>query len=150
MSTAAMSALQRYSWPGNVRELANLVERLTILHGDEIIAMENLPAEYRDASESSGAAMESESSTLLPRPTLPPGGMDLKEYLNNVEYGLITQALTRTGGVVAHAAKLLKLRRTTLVEKLHKYGMRRDGSDSTRANLPAEPESNADEARRAD
>ena len=70
--------------------------------------------------------MATVEGAVLPLPSLPSCGMDMKEYLNNIEYGLITQALTRTGGVVAHAAKLLKLRRTTLVEKLHKYGMRRD------------------------
>jgi len=152
LSTTAMIALQRYSWPGNVRELANLVERLTILHGDQTIAVESLPVEYRQAAVSSSAAIESEDDALLPRPTLPPGGMNLKEYLNNVEYGLITQALTRTGGVVAHAAKLLKLRRTTLVEKLHKYGMRREGADGTRAtsSTPEQPESEISEARRAE
>jgi sigma-54 specific flagellar transcriptional regulator A len=152
LSTTAMSALQRYSWPGNVRELANLIERLTILHGDETIAVESLPNEYRDAAVASTAAIETEDGSFLPRPNLPPSGMDLKEYLNNVEYGLITQALTRTGGVVAHAAKLLKLRRTTLVEKLHKYGMRRDGGDGSRAksSTSAETESKLGDIRRAD
>ena len=152
LSTTAMSALQRYSWPGNVRELANLIERLTILHGDETIAVESLPNEYRDAAVGSTAAIETETGSFLPRPSLPPSGMDLKEYLNNVEYGLITQALTRTGGVVAHAAKLLKLRRTTLVEKLHKYGMRRDGGDGSRVkpSTSAETESKLGDIRRAD
>ena len=57
---------------------------------------------------------------------LPQDGLDLKEYLNNIEYSLIVQALSQTDGVVAHAARLLRLRRTTLVEKLRKYGMRAD------------------------
>ena len=127
-SSTAMIALQRYAWPGNVRELANLVERLTILHGNNTVAVEDLPAQYRDAAPGAATSVETVEGAVLPIPSLPPSGMDLKEYLNNVEYSLITQALTRTGGVVAHAAKLLKLRRTTLVEKLHKYGMRRDGS----------------------
>ena len=125
-STTAMNALQRYRWPGNVRELANLVERLTILHADGTVAVEDLPAQYREGASGDAVSLETTQGATLPSPTLPPNGMDLKEYLNNVEYGLITQALTRTGGVVAHAAKLLKLRRTTLVEKLHKYGVRRD------------------------
>lgn len=50
-------------------------------------------------------------------------GLDLKEHLANMEINLIKQALNSTGGVVAHAAKLLKMRRTTLVEKLKKYGI---------------------------
>jgi len=51
-------------------------------------------------------------------------GMDLKEHLANLEVKLIKQALKTTGGVVAHAAKLLKMRRTTLVEKLKKYAIK--------------------------
>lgn len=50
-------------------------------------------------------------------------GLDLKEHLANMEIKLIQQALNSTGGVVAHAAKLLKMRRTTLVEKLKKYAI---------------------------
>jgi len=51
-------------------------------------------------------------------------GMDLKEHLANLEVQLIKQALEKTEGVVAHAAKLLKMRRTTLVEKLKKYNIK--------------------------
>jgi sigma-54 specific flagellar transcriptional regulator A len=67
------------------------------------------------------------SSAVLPR-----GGLDLKEHLNNIEYSLIMQALNEAGGVVAHAAELLRLRRTTLVEKLRKYGVR---SEATRQDF---------------
>ena len=48
-----------------------------------------------------------------------------KEHINNLEYNLIKQALEDAGGVVAHAASRLKLRRTTLVEKMRKYGLQR-------------------------
>ena len=51
-------------------------------------------------------------------------GLDLKEHLAQLEVNLISQALNATGGVVAHAAKLLKMRRTTLVEKLKKYDIK--------------------------
>jgi sigma-54 specific flagellar transcriptional regulator A len=57
--------------------------------------------------------------------TLPPEGLDLKEYLGNLEQGLIQQALDEAGGVVARAAERLRIRRTTLVEKMRKYGMSR-------------------------
>jgi sigma-54 specific flagellar transcriptional regulator A len=56
---------------------------------------------------------------------LPAGGIDLKEYLNIMEIELIRQALEESNGVVAHAAKRLNMRRTTLVEKLRKYEMQR-------------------------
>ncbi|HKE93525.1 MAG TPA: helix-turn-helix domain-containing protein, partial [Povalibacter sp.] len=54
---------------------------------------------------------------------LPPDGLDLRDHLFEIERTLIRQALTRAGGTVAHAARLLKLRRTTLVEKLRKFEM---------------------------
>src|SRR5690606_28337081 len=54
---------------------------------------------------------------------LPPEGLDLRDHLFTIERDLIQQALNRAGGTVAHAARLLKLRRTTLVEKLRKFQM---------------------------
>ena len=56
---------------------------------------------------------------------LPKQGIDLKEYLNIMEIDLIRQALEESNGIVAHAAKRLNMRRTTLVEKLRKYEMQR-------------------------
>ncbi|MES9912919.1 MAG: helix-turn-helix domain-containing protein, partial [Candidatus Sedimenticola sp. 4PFRAG1] len=61
---------------------------------------------------------------------LPLDGIDLKAHLSAMELDLIRQALDESGGVVAHAAKRLKMRRTTLVEKLRKYGLQR-GQEST-------------------
>ena len=55
--------------------------------------------------------------------SLPPDGLDLRDHLFTIERNLIQQALNRAGGTVAHAARLLKLRRTTLVEKLRKFEM---------------------------
>ncbi len=48
-------------------------------------------------------------------------GIDLKDHLSTIEIGLIRQALEEADGTVAEAARLLKIRRTTLVEKLRKY-----------------------------
>src|SRR6185503_19742512 len=54
---------------------------------------------------------------------LPENGIDLRAHLLDIERKLVEQALARAGGVVAHAARLLRLRRTTLVEKLRKLDM---------------------------
>ncbi len=54
---------------------------------------------------------------------LPDDGIDLRAHLHDIERKLVMQALDRSGGVVAHAARLLNLRRTTLVEKLRKLGL---------------------------
>jgi sigma-54 specific flagellar transcriptional regulator A len=56
--------------------------------------------------------------------------MDLRDHMANIELTLINEALERTQGVVAHAAQLLGLRRTTLVEKLRKYGIERDSVET--------------------
>lgn len=66
-----------------------------------------------------------EPGTVATVPRLPPEGIDLKAYLAEIEQSLIRQALDESDGVVAHAAKRLNMRRTTLVEKLRKYGLQR-------------------------
>jgi sigma-54 dependent transcriptional regulator, flagellar regulatory protein len=138
-SAGAMNALHGYAWPGNVRELYNLVERLSILYPHSEVRVGDLPEKYRGqqvVEEVRGAALLSlmtGQSSVLPEPMtvvpaeslamLPEGGIDLKDHLADIEVGLIRQALDVTGGVVAHAAKLLRMQRTTLVEKLRKYGL---------------------------
>jgi sigma-54 specific flagellar transcriptional regulator A len=61
---------------------------------------------------------------------LPAAGINLKDYLEGLERGYICQALTEANDVVAHAAELLNMRRTTLVEKMRKYGLQRAGTAS--------------------
>jgi sigma-54 specific flagellar transcriptional regulator A len=74
-----------------------------------------------------GDAMPARDPTQLSaHATLPPEGLDLREHMAAIELELIRAALTQSGGVVAHAAPLLGLRRTTLVEKLRKHGIDRD------------------------
>jgi len=60
-------------------------------------------------------------------PLLPVDGIDLRDYLARLERSLIQQALADTHHVVARAAERLHLRRTTLVEKMRKYGLNRSG-----------------------
>jgi sigma-54 specific flagellar transcriptional regulator A len=137
-SNGALGALHQYAWPGNVRELCNLVERLAILYPLGEIRGSDLPEKYRGRlaiEETQGSAVlammdgaqASAQITMAAHATdatlLPEGGIDLKDHLADIEVGLIRQALDVTGGVVAHAAKLLHMQRTTLVEKLRKYGL---------------------------
>ncbi|MGR9107013.1 MAG: sigma-54 dependent transcriptional regulator [Gammaproteobacteria bacterium] len=141
LTSASLLALQKYDWPGNVRELANLVERLAILHPYGVVDASDLPEKFRKYSPAipafeSGQGIELENEMKshglgggLAR--LPRDGMDLKEHLSTLECELIRQALDESNGVVAHAAKLLKMRRTTLVEKLRKYGLQRGEESST-------------------
>ena len=130
LTPAAINVLCQYSWPGNVRELANLVERLTILFPNGIVDVQDLPRKYTEHADLTAIVpMATSNIEVLPHPSslprLPREGLDIKEHLNNLEYVLIKQALDEAGGVVAHAAERLRLRRTTLVEKLRKFGLSR-------------------------
>ncbi|KTD25484.1 sigma54 specific transcriptional regulator, flagellar regulatory protein A [Legionella lansingensis] len=125
---AALEALSSYAWPGNVRELANLVERLSILFPNGIVDVTDLPRRFRkDSKALHPGSLRSERETLLdmlnPDSVLGEEGIDLKEYLVKTELALISQALHESDWVVAHAANYLNMRRTTLVEKMRKYGL---------------------------
>jgi len=141
-NSAAIMSLCRHDWPGNVRELANLVERMAIMHPYGVIGVMELPKKFRhvdDDDEQYATSLhdEMEERAAISAPMvvpeaqamLPVEGLDLKEYLGNLEQGLIHQALEDAGGVVARAAERLRIRRTTLVEKMRKYGMNRRDDD---------------------
>ncbi|MGI9324497.1 MAG: sigma-54 interaction domain-containing protein [Pseudomonadales bacterium] len=122
LSTAAIAALQRYSWPGNLRELRNLLERLTVEHAGALLAADALPRRYRGAvsTDPEPLPLSPETAALLPI-----NGIDLKAHLAELEQTLIEQALRDSDAVVARAADRLHIRRTTLVEKMRKYGIDR-------------------------
>ena len=127
ITPAAMDCLCRYHWPGNVRELANLIERLVILYPYGVVDVNDLPERYRvPATAPGGAAADAAvAGASLAAQQLPSEGLDLKEHLNKLESMFIIQALDEAGGVVAHAARRLRMGRTTLVEKMRKLGIRR-------------------------
>ena len=167
---AAMLELMQNEWKGNVRELGNLVERLLILHPNEIIDSADLPPKYRGGKTESDPQAErqalldsfstddmNEVAAGLPgmelieddnrpiklpplpiiegeedmaqafAPTLGEDGVNLKDMVSNIEISLIRQALQQSSGVVAKASEILGLRRTTLVEKMKKYGISAQG-----------------------
>lgn len=134
-NSAAIMSLCRHEWHGNVRELANLVERLAILHPYGVIGVPELPKKFRHVDEGDEDADRIQEPVTLPSEPglvgldtpalLPVNGIDLKEYLTNLERSLIQQALDDACGVVARAAEKLRIRRTTLVEKMRKYGLQR-------------------------
>jgi len=118
----AIAQLQKHTWPGNVRELMNLVERMSILHAGKEVDVAQLPEKYRFGVESE--LPETTGGSRSDR-SLPEEGIDLKDFLTRTEIQMIEDALDRTGGVVAKAAELLGLGRTTLVEKMKKLGIER-------------------------
>ncbi|HET6956830.1 MAG TPA: sigma-54 dependent transcriptional regulator [Vicinamibacterales bacterium] len=109
VSQEGMRRLMAYHWPGNVRQLENAIERaVAFTTGRSQIDVEDLPTEVQQAQETAAA------STV----TLPEEGMDLDAFVANIERELIQRSLERTGGNKGQAARLLNLKRTTLVEKL--------------------------------
>lgn len=137
-SGGAIMSLCQHNWSGNVRELANLVERMAIMHPHGVIGINELPKKFRYVEEedevkelreelSERAALQAPlpSVAVVNEPHLPEEGLDLREHLADIESALIEQALEEVGGVVARAAERLSIRRTTLVEKMRKYGISR-------------------------
>ncbi|MDF1762382.1 MAG: sigma-54 dependent transcriptional regulator [Oleibacter sp.] len=137
-NSAAIMSLCRHDWHGNVRELANLVERLAILHPYGVVGVNELPKKFRHIDdgeeEYSPPALNdvthSEGLVGIDGPALlPVNGLDLREYIQDLECSLIQQALDDSNGVVARAAEKLSIRRTTLVEKMRKYNLTRKEKD---------------------
>ncbi len=151
LSPIAASILTAYPWPGNVRELENFMERLSILVDGNVVQVDDLPQKILDAvgpledlpevvepvaSEASieeniapvakavaSAERSVEQGFVWPNlQDLENFNMGLKEFLDNIEDRLLEEALAKSDGVKNQAAELLKIKRTTLIEKLKKKG----------------------------
>ncbi|HHS83852.1 MAG TPA: sigma-54-dependent Fis family transcriptional regulator [Gammaproteobacteria bacterium] len=133
----AVNTLCRYAWPGNVRELSNLIERLAIMYPCGVVDVADLPTKFHTGSVTAHLVEESSMAPSADMMRIPFEGFDLKQHLNNLEYALIKQAMEESNGVVAHAAKRLNLRRTTLVEKLRKYGLQRRDREREEEHTPS-------------
>lgn len=127
LSPNVVKTLCQYSWPGNVRELANLIERLVVMHPHGIVDVSDLPKKFRSTETEIMAKIfqpEPKGGVLKEfDPILPDKGLDLKDHLNSLELKYIKRALEQAHGVVSKAAQFLNLRRTTLTEKMKKYGL---------------------------
>ncbi|WP_321368679.1 sigma-54 dependent transcriptional regulator [uncultured Desulfuromusa sp.] len=124
----AMQSLLNYNWPGNVRELENLMQRLVILHRGKKITLKELPEKYRcvdmpDSDFSEEAEAPSSFSSAPPDAEWSENGLDFNGLISEFEDRLILQALSRTGGNKKEAARMLNLKRTTLIEKIKKKNL---------------------------
>jgi len=111
ITSGAMKRLAEYQWPGNVRELQSLIERLAILRRGNWIDESDLPHQVGGPPPA------------IRSPSLPPDGIDFSSVVDAFESDLILQALQTTGWNKNQAANLLRLKRTTLVEKIRSKGL---------------------------
>ena len=148
---SGMLALQKYSWPGNIRELRNFIERASVLFSGQKItaaevssllsfdaekeveqatlwdALENLQEQAISVNAdrpASGSQVEFNHASLLKQSP----DFNLKDFMNTTEIALIEAALDQADGSAPEAARILGVRRTTLIEKLRKFGMNASGA----------------------
>ncbi len=115
ISQNAMDLLMRHAWPGNVRELANLIERMVVLKGRGQIQPADLPAKFKTDLKPLPCPASS--------PELSPEGICLTTAVSEFEKSLIYQSLEKSDWIKNKAAKLLHVKRTTLVEKIKRYDL---------------------------
>jgi sigma-54 dependent transcriptional regulator, flagellar regulatory protein len=119
IDAAGMHVLQSHDWPGNVRELRNVFERATALFPGDCI-------DARKAEQLLGRAPTLKPITYIPTQVAQQDGcspIDLRQLLESTELDRIRVALEQADGVISEAARLLTLKRTTLIEKMRRYGV---------------------------
>jgi len=104
-----MEFFENYGWPGNVRELENVMERLAILKADQLIALKDLPEKLKNPG-----------GNIVTQVQIPEEGISFKNVVSDFENELILKALEKTDWNKNKAASLLRINRTTLVEKIKK------------------------------
>ncbi len=113
ISQDALRRLMAYHWPGNIRQLENAIERaLAFSQGRSQIDVQDLTSDIQQQ------AAPGDSTDIW----FPDDGLDFAQYIETVELALIRRSLERTRGNKRQAAKLLNLKRTTLIEKLKRLG----------------------------
>ncbi|WP_321391893.1 sigma-54 dependent transcriptional regulator [uncultured Desulfuromusa sp.] len=113
IETEAIQALETYDWPGNVREMENIIERTIALTESLVIRCEDLPSNI----------CKTLPSTAIGPPQITSRGVDMNQVIADIEREMIQQAMVLGKGVKARAAHLLRINRTTLVEKIKRLGI---------------------------
>ncbi len=134
-SKQVISVLMKYEWRGNVRELENLVQHMSILYSGKLIEPDDLPERFltdtrsstlQDVSDNTGEATQQhpdqaqKTGVNIGDIQWDQGQIDFNELIDNFESQLIIQAMKLSGGNKKEAARLLNLKRTTLLEKMKK------------------------------
>ena len=114
VSPQVMKSLMRFDWPGNVRQLENIVERMVALTGNRTaILPTDLPEEIQ----------RRDPLNFVPLIEIPEEGINFQNVVTDMERELILQSLRKTNGNKKLAAKMLNLKRTTLIEKIKRIGL---------------------------
>jgi DNA-binding NtrC family response regulator len=116
-----IQAMMNYPWYGNIRELRNAIERLVVLKDNHTLNLEDLPDKIRQ-----GEATVNRSKRRADGPT---DGISFQTAVSEFEKALILNAMEKTNWVKNRAAELLQIKRTTLVEKMKRYGLEKPGDD---------------------
>ena len=117
-SPEAMDCVLEYDWPGNVRELENMIKRLIILCDNQTVIFDDLPEHIQQNSTSIQQFEENIVEEAL----------TLDEAVKDYEKRLILEALEKSNWVKTKAAKILNIKRTTLVEKIKKRNLAKTAS----------------------
>jgi DNA-binding NtrC family response regulator len=135
LSPLAISALMNYEWKGNVRELENLIQHMSVLYGGRQLDLGDLPEKFHDLADDL-LSLQTAADQAIPtsRPVAAPaemtihhsafnledGPIDFNAIIGELETELIVQAMRIAAGNKKEAARLLSLKRTTLLEKIKK------------------------------
>ena len=153
-SASALAALQEARWPGNVRQLRNVIERASVLYPGQVVGQAEIermlaPRKPIERIVETQALIESITGMLPLREEAPPTAPDVvpdivseptdlqafftanpdfsfRDHMTRMEIAFIKGALAQSQGSVSAAARLLGLQRTTLIEKMRKYGLQRE------------------------
>ncbi len=115
ISGDAVTMLMQHNWPGNVRELLNVIERMVVLKGSGELSGSDLPEKLKSNL----------PKTRFSAPEITSEGLCLNTAVSDFEKRLIYQSLEKTKWVKNRAAKLLHVKRTTLVEKIKRYDLKK-------------------------
>jgi DNA-binding NtrC family response regulator len=121
--------LTAYDWPGNVRELRNVMRRAVMLAEGDVVDLQHLPPELASRRETAAPPIGAEG---LPddnagRIAIPQANVGIKTAVEQLERGMITNALREHHGNQTRAAAQLGITRQALAQKIAKYGIGTDG-----------------------
>ena len=141
LSEAFISTLRKYEWPGNIRELSNFMQRISILFPGELVDLSMIPqamlpmgiqeiADHDPSENAEDISDHFDNNSYMDivmsakgLSSIGDANLSLKETLNSVEKEMISRTLSEVDGNVSMCARMLKVQRTTLIERIKKYSL---------------------------